>query len=76
MEPVKLTDLEVLKLYPVGSLVAFRGDEWLETLGDCIGIIVAHDWKSMLGYVLVVLVNGHTIDIMADEFDTRELELV
>lgn len=63
-------------MYPVGCLLVFRGDDWLDDLKDSHGIVIGHNDAQIGDEAMQVLVNGRVIDILCDEFNDEELELV
>jgi len=68
--------LIVKMMYPVGCLLAFRGDLWLADLSDSHGIVLGHDDTDAGEHAFQVLVNERVIDILCDEFEDEELELI
>lgn len=68
--------LAVLMTFPIGSIVVFRGSEWLDDLKDSIGIVVGHSTEESVDPTLDILVNGRVIAILCDEFEEEELELI
>ena len=63
-------------MYPVGCLLAFRGEDWLTDLADSHGIVLSQDDTRSGEPALQVLVNSRVIDILCDEFEDHELELI
>lgn len=66
-------------MYPVGCLLAFRGDDWLDDLKDVHGVVLSHDNDDSCGgteEAMQVLVNGKIISILCDEFEDEEIELI
>ncbi len=67
----------MFKFYPIGSLVRFEGDEWLDAITDCVGIVLDHVQSPLTGDpALAVWVNGGIIYLPKDEFDFIELCLI
>lgn len=66
----------VKMMYPIGCLLAFRGQDWLADLSDAHGIVLSHDDTKDGDSAMQVLVNERVIDILCDEFEDEELELM
>jgi hypothetical protein len=66
----------VQMMYPEGSIVRFLGDDWLDSLQGCAGLVVEHDVFGSHGDSMRILVNGKMIDIVYDEFEDFEMEII